>query len=259
LVIEGASRLFIKRLDLTFEFDQQGFAFSIQSFAGWYFNPALAQAIFFDIKALFVVESYADVMLKHRLNKMRADRVDGQMVGEWGALCSLSHVLIFHDLGFEIKLTKVMSKYLCLLLAMAMQPSAWGGWLYFTNNNHGSNDYYYSPVEDKGKVKVLRTFTQWPVDGKVPFHTPKAVVKVMLYNYSSEQSTYEINCQEQSIQLMERIFYRDMVGKVPLITHTVKDTFIQQSNSEFARQFIKTPLHFDDIKHYRMYEVACKP
>jgi hypothetical protein len=80
----------------------------------------------------------------------------------------------------------------------------------------------------------------------------------MLYNYSSEQSRYEINCQEQTIQLMERIFYRDMAGKVPFITHQVKDTFIQQSNSEFARQFIKTPLHFDDIRHYRMHEAACK-
>jgi hypothetical protein len=129
--------------------------------------------------------------------------------------------------------------------------------VYFTNNNHASNEYYYAPVENKGKVKVLRTFSQMPVDAKVPYHTPKAVVKVTLYNYSSEQSTYEINCQDQSIQLVERIFYQDMAGKVPFITHKVKDTFIQGSNSEFAKQFIKTPLHFDDIKHYRMAEVAC--
>jgi hypothetical protein len=141
---------------------------------------------------------------------------------------------------------------------MALQSSASAGWVFLTNNSHGANDYYYSPVESKGKLKGLRTFTQMPVDGKVPFYTPKAVVKVTLYNYTSEQSMYEINCQEQSIQLMERIFYRDMVGKVPLITHKVKDTFIQQSNSEFAKQFIKTPLHFDDIRHFRMYEAACK-
>jgi hypothetical protein len=151
-----------------------------------------------------------------------------------------------------------MHKYLLVLLLALSHSFAWAGWVYFTNNNHGSNDYYYAPLEDKGKVKVLRTFTQLPVDAKVPFHTPKAVVKVTLYNYSSEQSTFEINCQDQTIQLMERIFYRDMVGKVPFITHKVKDTFIQESNSEFARQFIKTPLHFDDIRHYRMYEVACK-
>ena len=111
--------------------------------------------------------------------------------------------------------------------------------------------------DEKGKVKVLRTFTYPPLEGKVPFHTPRAVVKVTLYPFASDQSTYEINCQEQSIQLMERIFYRDIVGKVPFITHKVKDTFIQQSNSEFAKQFIKTPLHFEDIRHYRMYEVAC--
>jgi hypothetical protein len=151
-----------------------------------------------------------------------------------------------------------MHKYLLALLTIALPSYAWSGWVYFTNNSHGSSDYYYAPIEDKGKIKVLRTFTQLPVDAKVPFHTPKAIVKVTLYNYSSEQSTYEINCQEQSIQLTERIFYRDMVGKMPFITHKMKDTFIEQSNSEFARQFIKTPLHFEDIRHYRMHEVACK-
>ncbi len=151
-----------------------------------------------------------------------------------------------------------MVKYFLLIPAFVWHATLHAGWVFLTNNNHGSNDYYYSPVEDKGKIKLLRTFTQLPVDAKVPFHTPKAVVKVTLYNYASEQSTYEINCQEQSIQLMERIFYRDMVGKVPFITHQSKDAFIQQSNSEFAKQFIKTPLHFDDIRHYRMHEVACK-
>ncbi len=150
-----------------------------------------------------------------------------------------------------------MPKQLFLFCVLALHSSAWAGWVYFTNNSHGSNEYYYAPLEDKGKVKVLRTFTQLPVDAKVPFHTPKAVVKVMLYNYSSEQSTYEINCQEQTIQLMERIFYRDIVGKVPFITHQAKDPFIQQSNSEFARQFIKTRVHFEDIRHYRMHELAC--
>jgi hypothetical protein len=151
-----------------------------------------------------------------------------------------------------------MHKYLFVLFVTLSQSGAWAGWVYFTNNNHGSSDYYYSPIENKGQVKLLRTFTQLPVDAKVPFHTPKAVVKVTLYNYSSEQSTFEINCKDQTIQLMERIFYRDLIGKVPFITHKVKDTFIQESNSEFARQFIKTPLHFEDIRHYRMHEVACR-
>ena len=151
-----------------------------------------------------------------------------------------------------------MPQYLLILFVIAMQPSAWAGWVYFTNNNHASNEYYFAPVEDKGKVKVLRTFSQLPVDAKVPYHTPKAVVKVTLYNYASEQSTYELNCQDQTIQLTERIFYREGAGKTPFITHTMKDAFIQGSNSEFAKQFIKTPLRFDDIKHYRMAEVACK-
>ena len=151
-----------------------------------------------------------------------------------------------------------MYKYLLVISVLTMSASSWAGWVFLTNNSHGANDYYYAPLEDKGKVKILRTFTQLPVDAKVPYHTPKAVVKVMLYNYSSEQSTYEINCQEQTIHLTERIFYQDMVGKRPFITNKVKDTFIQQSNSEFAKQFIKTPLHFDDIRHFRMHEIACK-
>ncbi len=161
-------------------------------------------------------------------------------------------------MGLQIKSNLFMSKYLLFFCTLIMSTSSWAGWVFLTNNSHGANDYYYSPLEDKGKVKVLRTFTQLPVDAKVPYHTPKAVVKVTLYNYSSEQSKYEINCQEQTIHLIERIFYLDMVGKRPFITHKVKDTFIQQSNSEFAKQFIKTPLHFDDIRHYRMHEIACK-
>ena len=151
-----------------------------------------------------------------------------------------------------------MAKYLFVLCALTFQTTAWAGWVFFTNNNSSANEYYFSPVEDKGKIKVLRTFTYPPLEGKVPFHTPKAVVKVTLYPFASEQSTYEINCQEQTIQLMTRIFYRDGAGKVPFITHNLNDTFIQQSNSEFARQFLKTRIHYEDIKHYRMAEVACK-
>ena len=151
-----------------------------------------------------------------------------------------------------------MTKYLFVLCVALLQPSAWAGWVFFTNNNSSANEYYFSPIEDKGKVKVLRTFTYPPLEGKVPFHTPKAVVKVTLYPYASDQSTYEINCQEQTIQLMTRIFYRDGAGKVPFITHNQNDVFIQQSNSEFARQFLKTRIHYEDIKHYRMAEVACK-
>ena len=151
-----------------------------------------------------------------------------------------------------------MTKYLFVLCVALLQPSAWAGWVFFTNNNSSANEYYFSPIEDKGKVKVLRTFTYPPLEGKVPFHTPKAVVKVTLYPYASDQSTYEINCQDQTIQLMTRIFYRDGAGKVPFITHNQNDVFIQQSNSEFARQFLKTRIHYEDIKHYRMAEIACK-
>ena len=170
----------------------------------------------------------------------------------------LAQYLVLVLMGLQIKSKHLMSKYLFLYCAVVWHSTLWAGWVFLTNNNHGANDYYYAPVEDKGKIKVLRTFTQMPVDAKVPFHTPKAVVKVTLYNYSSEQSTYEINCQEQTIQLMTRIFYRDGAGKVPFITHNQNDTFIQQSNSEFARQFLKTRIHYEDIKHFRMAEVACK-
>ena len=150
-----------------------------------------------------------------------------------------------------------MLKSVCAVLGLLCTPS-FAGWVFFTNNNSTANEYYFSPVEDRGKIKVLRTFTYMPIEGKVPLSTPNAIVKVTLYPFASEQSTYEINCKENTIQLMKRIFYRDGAGQRPFITHNYNDTFIKASNSEFAKQFIKTPLHFEDIKHYRMAEVACK-
>ena len=185
---------------------------------------------------------------------MRTAWGNGQVVGEVGAWGDISHGMIFPDLEFDPSMTK----YLFVLCVAMLQPSTWAGWVFFTNNNSSANEYYFYPLEDKGKVKVLRTFTYPPLEGKVPFHTPKAVVKVTLYPFASEQSTYEINCQDQTIQLMTRIFYRDGAGKVPFITHNQNDVFIQQSNSEFARQFLKTRIHYEDIKHYRMAEIACK-
>jgi hypothetical protein len=162
--------------------------------------------------------------------------------------------------GFHllIKFDSFMSKFLFSIGLSFFYSTAFAGWIFFTNNNSSANEYYFSPIEEKGSIKVLRTFTYTPIEGKVPFHTPKAVVKVTLYPFASEQSAYEINCQDQTIQLMSRIFYRDGAGKQPFITHNFNDKFIQESNSEFARQFLKTRIHYEDIKHFRMAEIACK-
>jgi hypothetical protein len=151
-----------------------------------------------------------------------------------------------------------MYKSLLIAIFICLQPSAQAGWVYFENNYGTAYEYYFAPVENKGSKKVIRTFTYLPVDAKAPISTPKATVKVTLYPYGSEQSTYEVNCKEQTIQLMSRIFYRDPAGQRPFITHNYNDPFIQSSNSEFAKQFIKTPIKYDFEKHVHIVEVACK-
>lgn len=152
----------------------------------------------------------------------------------------------------------VTYKFLIASAAFFLQPIANAGWVYFDDNYGTTNEYYFAPVENKGSIKVIRTFTYLPLDAKAPISTPKATVKVTLYPYGSEQSTYEINCKDRTIQLMTRIFYRDPAGQRPLVTHNHNDAFIQGSNSEFAKQFIKTRINYEHIKHYRIAETACK-
>ena len=79
-------RLFVKRLDLALQRDQEGAAFAVQGFAGGHLHPAFADAVFLHIKALFAVEHDADVVLEHGGDVVRAARVNAQAVGQGGGL-----------------------------------------------------------------------------------------------------------------------------------------------------------------------------
>lgn len=68
--------LAIESFDLAFNFGHQGIAFAIQRFSGGDFDPAFADAIFVNIRALFIVEADANVMFKDRSVVERAARID---------------------------------------------------------------------------------------------------------------------------------------------------------------------------------------
>jgi uncharacterized membrane protein YagU involved in acid resistance len=82
----------VKHLNPPFEFQQQGLAFAVQRFARRYFDPALADAIFLDIVAFFVVKANTYVMVKNGFKVMRAARVYGQVIGQFGAGGRIAHV-----------------------------------------------------------------------------------------------------------------------------------------------------------------------
>ena len=66
----------VKRFNFAFEFDQQRLAFAVECFVGGYFDPAVRNAILFHVKTVFVVEAYANVVLKHCSHMMWAAWVD---------------------------------------------------------------------------------------------------------------------------------------------------------------------------------------
>ncbi len=49
-----------------------------------------------------------------------------------------------------------MTKYLFVLGAIALSPTTWAGWVFLTNNSHGANDYYYAPLDGKGKPLLIK-------------------------------------------------------------------------------------------------------
>ena len=59
------SRLFVKRLDLAFQFDQYRLAFAINRLARRDLDPAFAHAVLFHVKTLFVIEADTNVVFKH--------------------------------------------------------------------------------------------------------------------------------------------------------------------------------------------------
>lgn len=72
----AANLLSVKSFDLAFYFNHQGIALSIQCLSGRDPDPSLADAVFIDIKTLFIVKLDTNIVLKNRSVVMRAARID---------------------------------------------------------------------------------------------------------------------------------------------------------------------------------------
>ena len=151
-----------------------------------------------------------------------------------------------------------MKRWMVFAMCGMAQAVAHAAWLHL-NDNHGNWDEYYdSAIDSRGKTSNIKTFSALSVKGQVPLYNAKAKPKVQLVRYRAELSNYEFNCKEKTVQLMSRTFYADADGKFPIITHTSKDTFIQESNSEFAHQFKPTPVYSDHTRNVLLMSLACK-
>ena len=76
--------LLVKRLDLALQLDRQRVALAVHLLAHRHLDPALADAVFLHIKALFVIEVDANIMLKNGRDVERAAGVAGKVVWESG-------------------------------------------------------------------------------------------------------------------------------------------------------------------------------
>jgi hypothetical protein len=72
----GEKYLPIKRFDLAFYFNEQGIALAISRLPGLDFNPALADAIFFNIGALIVINLNTDIVFEYGRIEVRAAGID---------------------------------------------------------------------------------------------------------------------------------------------------------------------------------------
>jgi hypothetical protein len=147
---------------------------------------------------------------------------------------------------------------LTALAATAIALPAHADWQFFNANYGNSDEYYYVPIDKKGAKATVRNFSYTNVTAQAPVPNNKDLKKpVKLITYLAEQSTYDINCNDKTIQLTQRIFYEDSKGNIPILVHNLKDPYIQESNSEFAKQFIKTPLNYAHSKLRALWDLAC--
>ena len=147
---------------------------------------------------------------------------------------------------------------ICVLLGcLGCHAVATASWQFF-GYDHGNSAEYYDPVIDrKGATVVVRNFSQKTVQDMVPVYDPKKPERYVLINFRAEQSSYEFNCKENTLQLVSRTFYRDIEGRSPIVTHLAKDKVIEEGNSEFARQFRKGVVDARSGKNARLRALAC--
>ena len=84
--------LFVKNFKLAFELDEQRLAFSIECFASRHFDPALAETILLHVFAFFAIETNANVVLKNFGLVKGAARIDGEVIGQFGAGGCVTHI-----------------------------------------------------------------------------------------------------------------------------------------------------------------------
>jgi hypothetical protein len=71
------SPLFVKGFHRSLEFDQQGLTLAVKRLACGHFDPAFADAIFFNVGQVLAVQADADVMFKRGRKVVGAARIHG--------------------------------------------------------------------------------------------------------------------------------------------------------------------------------------
>lgn len=151
-----------------------------------------------------------------------------------------------------------MLKSFALLACLLFHPFGHSAWVYFDDGNGSTDDYYDSAITPQGKNTTIKTFTAHAIVNRVPFYDPKIKGKVTQFvKFGSEQSSYEFDCKEKTVQLKSRVFYADLEGKFPLISYKNNDKVIQNDNSDFSKQFQKQPIYSDQSRNLRLMQLAC--
>ena len=150
-----------------------------------------------------------------------------------------------------------MRPTLLWLCGLAFHGQVLANWQFLGFDSGNASEYYDPAIDRKGATVVIRSFSQKTVPDMVPVYDPKDPQRHVLINFRAEQSSYEFNCKENTLQLMSRTFYHDIEGRSPIVTHTAKDKVIEEGNSEFARQFRKSTLDPRSGKNSRLRALAC--
>ena len=146
----------------------------------------------------------------------------------------------------------VLFSVLCFTVAGSQ-----AAWVFLGFDNGNAAEYYDPAIDSKGQSAVVKSFSQKTVKDMVPIYDPKKPEKYTLVKFRSEQSSYEFNCKENTIQLTSRTFYHDVQGHFPIITHNAKDKVIEEGTSDFARQFRKSDINPRSGKNTRLMALAC--
>lgn len=144
-----------------------------------------------------------------------------------------------------------------LVLFCLMGSGANAAWVFLGFDNGNAAEYYDPKIDSKGPGATVKSFSQKTVKDMVPIYDPKRPEKYTLILFRSEQSSYEFDCKEKTVQLVSRTFYQDVQGRFPIITHNAKDKAIEEGNSEFAKQFRKSNVNARSGKNTRLMALAC--